>query len=179
MNVTHTPANVKCVNVRKQGPEFVFRDTAMNSPSLSLSRSLSPGDPVLPGVERQPANPPLHLHTGALQHGHHGDQLQAVCAAGGGGGADLPAQQHAGGGEFRHHTRHTGSVARELLPCRQQDGSSGKKFRDDAVRKKCWSEALPLVPTSALPRVKVQKSPSFSSGLGCGSVTLFNHSCSG
>lgn len=38
--MTHTPANVKYVNIRKQEPEFVFRHTAMNSPSPSPPRSL-------------------------------------------------------------------------------------------------------------------------------------------
>lgn len=51
-------------------------------------------------MERQSEDPTLHLHAGESERSHHGDQLQAVRAAGGGGGTDLSAQQHAGGGGF-------------------------------------------------------------------------------
>lgn len=58
------------------------------------------GDPILPGVEWQSENSSLHLHSGENELSHHRCQLQTVCATGGRRGADLSAQQHAGGGEL-------------------------------------------------------------------------------
>lgn len=73
------------------------------------------GDPILPGVEWQSENAPLHLHAGENELSHHGDQLQTVCAAGGRRGADLSAQQHAGGGEFAEIHKRAATLTRWLL----------------------------------------------------------------
>lgn len=49
----------------------------------------SAGDPVLPHLERFPAVPALHVHSGATQPQHLRAHLPAVRVAGGGGGAEF------------------------------------------------------------------------------------------
>lgn len=56
---------------------------------LFFPSSSTAGDPVLPHLERFPAVPALHVHSGAAQPQHLRAHLPAVCVAGGGGGTEL------------------------------------------------------------------------------------------
>ena len=57
----------------------------------ALCVCVTPGDPLLPHLERQPAAAALRLQPGARQPRRVPAHLQDLRASGGGGGADLPA----------------------------------------------------------------------------------------
>lgn len=91
-------AYVRVINVelgvfQAGGPvKACFRRAALTAPlrcRFCLLRVFSAGDPVLPHLERFPAVPALHVHSGAAQPRHLWAHLPAVRVASGGGGTEL------------------------------------------------------------------------------------------
>lgn len=85
-----------CISLVNDDACIPGRRSCSDTQPLTALPVLPPaGDPVLPHLERFPAVPALHLHTGAPQPQHLRAHLPAVCVAGGGGGAELqPRLQH-------------------------------------------------------------------------------------